>query len=83
MWLSLLVAVTWSLSPFFTREGRDPFIRQEVLSPANTGLLLLSIFVVAGGILFWWGLDHLFWHKYFPTQTPPNPPERAVKKRKK
>jgi hypothetical protein len=39
-------------------------------------LILLSFSVVAGGLLFWWGLERLFWRKYF---TPRNLPEPLPK----
>jgi len=33
----------------------------------------LSLVVVAGGLLFWWGLERLFWRKYFPPRNLPEP----------
>jgi len=39
-------------------------------------LVVLSVLVVSGGLLFWWFLERLYWRKYFPTQDSPNPSEK-------
>lgn len=74
MWFSLFLAIGWFLRHVFSPANESLPMLQEGRLPGNLGLFFLSILVVAVGLLFWWGLDLLFWRKYFPTQTPPKSP---------
>lgn len=76
IWLSVSLAIGWLLrNLFFPANETLPLLQQKRL-PGNLELLFLSISVVAAGLLFWWGLDILFWRKYFPTQNPPKSPPK-------
>jgi hypothetical protein len=80
MWFSLLLAVGWLVRQVFTPGKDSLLVLQEGIHPGKSGLLVLSISIVAVGLLSWWGLDLLFWRKYFPTQIPPKSPVKPGKK---
>lgn len=75
MWFSLFLAIGWLLRHVFFPASKTLPMRQEGSFPGNLGLLFLSVSLVAAGLLLWWGLDLLFWRKYFPTQIPPKSPD--------
>jgi len=77
MWFSLFLAIGWFLRQIFFPANESLLMLQEGRLPGNLGLFFLSISVVAVGLLFWWGLDLLFWRKYFPTQNPPKSPAES------
>jgi len=39
-----------------------------------SGMLVMALVLAVVGLGVWWILSSLFWHKYFPTQSPPKPP---------
>lgn len=80
MWFSLFLAIGWLLRHVFSPSNEPHPMRQEGSFPGNLGLFFLSIALVAAGLLFWWGLDRLFWRKYFPTQIPPKSPVKPGEK---
>jgi len=51
-------------------------VAEGVILPGKGALLFLSMVIVAGGLLFWWGIEKVFWRKYFPTQDTPRPIDR-------
>jgi len=82
MWCSLFLAMGWLVRQAFTPGNESLLVLQEGLHPGKLGLFFLSISIVAVGLLFWWGLEVLFWRKYFPTQIPPKPPVKPGEKSK-
>jgi len=80
MWFSLFLAIGWLVRQAFTPGKDSLLVLQEGVHPGKPGLFVLSISIVAVGLLFWWGLDLLFWRKYFPTQIPPKSPVKPGEK---
>jgi hypothetical protein len=75
VWGAVLIAILWALQPFFLRTRHHGGVNLSAWGKAPE-LVVLSVLVVSGGLLFWWILDRLFWRKYFPTQDSPKPPEK-------
>lgn len=81
MVLAVAVVAGWVFRYFGRPEGFRPSgvpMRRltEGFGSFPGGLLGVSVALVALGLIGWWLLSALFWRKYFPTQSPPRPPER-------
>lgn len=74
-WLALGVVVLWLVR--FLGGG---FRRGPELPASGSGLFLLAVGLVLGGLVLWKMLTVFFWRKYFPTQNPPEPPEELGKR---
>jgi len=76
VWGSVLLGLAWALHPFFLRGVRRHGGMDSAARGGTPELVVLSLLVVSGGLLFWWFLERLFWRKYFPTQDSPEPPAK-------
>lgn len=80
MALSLFVVVGWVFR-YFGRPGGirpsgEPVRRlTEGFGSFPGGLLGIALSLVLLGLAVWWALSAFFWRKYFPTQSPPSPPD--------
>ena len=73
-WLMILLSVLCLfLVGFFLRKPAP--LAEGVVLPGKGTLVLLSMVIVFCGLLFWWGVEKIFWRKYFPTQDPQRPIE--------
>ena len=70
--LAVLLVVMWGIS--FCRTGFYGYGHGITTFMPMSGMLVAALVLVAVGLGVWWILSTLFWHKYFPTQSPPRPP---------
>ncbi len=69
-WLAIAVVLLW-LGRFLL-GGSHEGLRRISLSGGN--LILIALGLALGGVVLWKALIFFFWRKYFPTQSPPEPP---------
>ena len=78
-WLMISLSVLCLfLVGFFLRKPAP--LAEGVVLPGKGTLVLLSMVIVFCGLLFWWGVEKIFWRKYFPTQDPQRPIESPREK---
>lgn len=75
-WKRILLSVlVLALLGFWARKPAP--VGEGIILPGKGTLFLLSIVIVLCGLIFWWGIEKIFWRKYFPTQDIPVPVEKA------
>ncbi len=78
---AVLFAAGWFLNHLLP-SGKVPHNGDGLLPLGNTQMATLAVALAVAGLLLWWGLEQLFWRKYFPTQdTPESTRKRAFEKK--
>jgi len=70
--LAVVFVAMWGIA--FCRTGFYGYGHGMTDFMPVSGMLVAALVLVAVGLGVWWILSTLFWHKYFPTQSPPRPP---------
>ena len=72
--LAVAIVALWGIS--FCKAGLYGYGHgmMAFMPMPMSGMLVMALVLAVVGLGVWWILSSLFWHKYFPTQSPPKPP---------
>ena len=70
--LAVAIVAMWGIS--FYKAGFYGYGHGMMAFMPMSGMLVMALVLAVVGLGVWWLLSSLFWHKYFPTQSPPKPP---------
>ena len=70
--LVVAIVAMWGIS--FCKAGFYGYGHGMMAFMPMSGMLVMALVLAVVGLGVWWLLSSLFWHKYFPTQSPPKPP---------